>query len=77
MLQVKDSGIGMTNEQRARIFERFYRADDARTQTVSGSGLGLSIVESMVKLHNGTITVDSTLHGGTTFTVRLPKKQRL
>lgn len=74
-LQVKDSGIGMTDEQRQQIFERFYRADDARTQTISGSGLGLSIVESMVELHNGTIMVDSTLHSGTTFTIILPKKQ--
>ncbi len=74
-LEVKDSGIGMTDEQRQQIFKRFYRADDARTQTISGSGLGLSIVESMVQLHNGIITVDSTLHSGTIFTVLLPKKQ--
>ena len=56
-----------------RIFDRFYRADDSRTQETGGTGLGLSIVQQVVKLHGGTIEVVSHIGKGTTFTVRLPK----
>jgi signal transduction histidine kinase/CheY-like chemotaxis protein len=66
---VEDSGVGMTEEQRARVFERFYRG---RTGGTPGTGLGLSIVKSLVDLHHGQIEVDSEPGRGTRFTVRLP-----
>lgn len=68
----KDSGIGMTEEDQRRVFERFYKADKARQRSVSGSGLGLTIVKRITDMHQGEIEVDSRLGVGTTFTVRLP-----
>jgi signal transduction histidine kinase/CheY-like chemotaxis protein/HAMP domain-containing protein len=68
---VADSGIGMTEAERVRVFERFYRARNA-TSTASGSGLGLSIVKSLVDLHEGEIEVLSEPGRGTTFYVRIP-----
>ena len=70
---VQDTGIGMNDKELARIFDRFYRADDSRTQETSGTGLGLPIVQQVVKLHKGEIHVASSKGGGTTFTVTLPK----
>ena len=55
------------------VFDRFYRADDSRTQDTGGTGLGLSIVQQVVKLHGGTIEVTSIKGKGTAFTVSLPK----
>ena len=69
----KDSGIGISEEIINRIFDRFYRADDSRTQQIGGTGLGLSIAQQVVKLHGGIINVVSIEELGTTFTVRLPK----
>lgn len=68
-LTVSDTGIGMTEEQAAHVFDRFYRASG---QTSPGTGLGLSIVKSLVDLHDGEIEVDSEMGRGTTFRVRLP-----
>ncbi|WP_191565550.1 sensor histidine kinase [Metabacillus idriensis] len=68
----KDTGIGLNNAVIERIFDRFYRADTARTRTVEGTGLGLSIVWTIVKLHNGHINVKSIEKEGTTFIVELP-----
>ncbi|WP_153723506.1 sensor histidine kinase [Sporosarcina cascadiensis] len=70
---IEDSGVGMSKETKARIFDRFYRADHSRTRDVEGTGLGLSIVEQVVRLHNGQIEVISELGQGTTFIVRLPR----
>jgi signal transduction histidine kinase/ActR/RegA family two-component response regulator len=70
-IEVRDSGVGMTREQTARIFERFYRAREGGT-TSPGTGLGLSIVKSLVELHHGHIEVGSEPGKGTTFRVRLP-----
>lgn len=67
---VSDDGIGIQEDQLPHIFERFYRADPARDR--SGSGLGLSIVQWIVSLHNGQITVHSTYEQGTLVTVALP-----
>lgn len=76
-LYVKDEGIGIAQKDIAHIFDRFYRADTTRsTENVSGYGLGLSIAKGIVKMHHGTITVASELKKGTTFTVRLPRKQK-
>ncbi len=72
VLEVRDSGPGLTQEQKARVFERFYRADTARTRTTGGSGLGLSIVAALVAAHGGRVTVTDTEPHGATFTVLLP-----
>jgi two-component system OmpR family sensor kinase len=75
-LIVRDTGIGMAENDIAHIFERFYRADPARSKAVGGSGLGLSIVDWLVHAHNGTISVESELCKGSTFTVTLPISPR-
>lgn len=72
VVTVSDTGIGIPSSELPHIFERFYKADKARTRTRSGSGLGLSIVKKIVDLHQGTIDVRSELGKGTTFIVRLP-----
>jgi len=72
VLTISDDGPGMTPETAARAFERFYRADPSRSRHSGGSGLGLSIVESMAKAHHGTVALDSGPGHGTTVTVRLP-----
>ncbi len=69
-IRVADHGIGMTPEQRARVFERFYRADTSGK--IPGSGLGMSIVQEIVRLHGGEVSVDSTLGSGTRVTIWLP-----
>jgi len=71
---IQDSGIGFTDDVKARIFERFYREDSSRTKTVEGTGLGLSIVLSIVQLHDGHVKVDSSQEHGTKFTVYLPQQ---
>lgn len=70
---IKDTGIGMTEETKNRIFDRFYRADHSRTREVEGTGLGLSIVEQVVRLHDGRVEVVSELGEGTEFIIHLPK----
>jgi signal transduction histidine kinase len=69
---VADNGPGMTAEQAARVFERFYRTDDARTRARGGTGLGLSIAASLAAAHGGDITVDTQPGQGAVFHVRLP-----
>ena len=73
-LVVKDSGIGIDREVLPRIFERFYRADRARSREKerAGYGLGLSICQTVIQALQGEITVESDFDRGTTFTVRLP-----
>ena len=69
---VRDSGIGISKEQQEQVFQRFYRADAARSKEVEGSGLGLAIVKHIVRRHDGTITLTSTANTGTTMHVTLP-----
>ncbi len=71
-VSVSDTGIGIAPEDQERIFEKFYRVDDERVNAVAGTGLGLSIVKETVRLHGGTVTVESTPEKGSTFTVVLP-----
>lgn len=70
--EIADTGIGIPQEEVAHIFERFYRADKSRNRKTGGAGIGLSIVKSIVKAHNGKIEVDSMLGKGSNFKVYLP-----
>jgi signal transduction histidine kinase/CheY-like chemotaxis protein len=69
-IAISDTGRGMTPDERARVFERFYRGDGPRAET--GTGLGLAIVKSLVDLHGGSVDIESQVGVGTTFTVHLP-----
>ncbi|MER7796276.1 ATP-binding protein [Microbacterium sp. NPDC096154] len=71
-IAVTDQGIGIAEADQARVFERFYRADQARSRRTGGSGLGLSIVKHAVSRHGGEIKLWSQPDRGSTFTVRLP-----
>ena len=71
-LTVADRGPGMTAEQASRVFERFYRADDARTRASGGTGLGLAIAASLAAAHGGKLTVDTQPGRGAAFSLRLP-----
>ena len=73
IISISDNGIGMEKEEMDRIFDRFYKVDTARARNVEGSGLGLSIVQKIVELHKGTVSVYSTKGEGTTVRVELPK----
>jgi heavy metal sensor kinase len=71
-LTVADEGMGIAPEDQHRIFDRFYRTDEARARATGGTGLGLSICRMIVEQHGGSIGVTSTPDAGSTFTVRLP-----
>ena len=71
-LTVRDSGPGIPAEALPHVFERFYRADPARSRNVEGTGLGLAVASNIVRVHGGRITVDSHVGDGTAFTVVLP-----
>ena len=75
LLTVADQGPGMSDEDRAQVFERFYRADPSRTRAAGGSGLGLSIVAALVAAHGGRVGVQSAVGGGSRFLVELPVQE--
>ncbi|MEU2929772.1 ATP-binding protein [Streptomyces sp. NPDC048304] len=72
-LAVTDQGIGISDKDKERIFERFYRVDPARSRQTGGTGLGLAIVKHVVASHGGEVTVWSAEGQGSTFTLRLPE----
>jgi two-component system phosphate regulon sensor histidine kinase PhoR len=76
VLKVKDTGIGIPEESRERIFERFYRVDKSRSKAVGGTGLGLSIVKHAVLVHGGRIKVNSEVGKGTEFLVSIPNRPK-
>lgn len=71
-VKVMDSGIGIPEESKQHIFERFYRVDKSHSNEIDGTGLGLAITRSAILLHKGAIKVSSVLEEGTTFSVRIP-----
>ncbi len=73
VITVDDSGIGIPESERSRVFERFYRVDKSHSKKIGGTGLGLSIVKHAVMYHGGTVTVSDSDLGGTRMTVRISK----
>ncbi|PGZ05737.1 two-component sensor histidine kinase [Bacillus cereus] len=74
-VRIRDSGIGISEEQKQHIFERFYKADSSRNRAYGGSGLGLAIVKKVLDLHQGKIKVESEEGNGTEFIVRIPNHE--
>jgi signal transduction histidine kinase len=72
LLEVKDTGIGISPTDQSRLFSRFFRTRDAETLAIQGIGLGLAITKSIAEAHGGSIQVESAVGAGTTFRVRLP-----
>lgn len=71
-IKISDTGIGIPEEEKNRVFERFYRVDRGRSKKISGTGLGLSIVKHIVVYYQGTILLESKVNEGSTFTIRIP-----
>ncbi len=71
-IEIGDTGVGIPGEHLARVFERFYRVDPARSRELGGTGLGLAIVKHLVEAHGGRVEAESALGAGTTIRVRLP-----
>ena len=74
IVSITDSGIGIPQEELANIFKPFHKVDKARSSSVKGNGLGLSIVKQIIEMHYGEIHVSSSLGAGTIFTVALPRE---
>ena len=75
VINVIDTGIGIAKEQQARVFERFYRVDKARSRDMGGTGLGLAIVKHLTQAFGGSVNLESQLGKGTSFHVRLPRSR--
>jgi PAS domain S-box-containing protein len=71
-LQVRDTGVGIPEEHREQVFERFHRIESTQARTFEGTGIGLALVEELVKLHGGSVRVESAVGAGSTFTVTIP-----
>ncbi len=74
VIAVSDEGQGIAREHLARLFERFYRVDRARSRDLGGTGLGLSIVKHVAQVHGGSVSVDSVVGRGSTFRIHLPRR---
>jgi signal transduction histidine kinase len=72
-VEVRDTGVGIPQEELAQLFERFYRVDKDRSRATGGSGLGLAISKQIVDMHGGDILVESEVGVGSTFRTRIPK----
>jgi two-component system, OmpR family, sensor kinase len=72
LIEVADSGPGMSEEEAERVFERFYRTDTSRSRQSGGGGLGLSIVAAVARAHGGSAAAESVAGGGVTFRIALP-----
>ncbi len=75
MIEVTDTGLGITEEDLPHLFDRFYRADASRSRATGGSGLGLSIARHLVEAHGGSIAVVSTVGFGSQFSIELPMEK--
>ena len=75
VLSVTDTGVGIAEEHRPHVFERFYRVDPARARASGGTGLGLAICKRIVEAHGGTVEVESQAGTGSTVRVRLPAER--
>ncbi len=71
-LEVRDTGVGIPEEHRERVFERFHRLEGVQARTYEGTGIGLALVQELVKLHGGRVRVESAAGAGSTFTVTIP-----
>jgi two-component system phosphate regulon sensor histidine kinase PhoR len=71
-IAVIDRGVGIAEKHLPRLFERFYRVDEARTRDIGGTGLGLAIVKHIALAHNGKVSVESKIGAGSTFRIHLP-----
>jgi signal transduction histidine kinase len=71
-ISVVDTGPGIPEQERTRIFEQFHQVDDSNTKAKGGTGLGLAIAKQIVEMHGGRILVDSTVGKGSTFQMELP-----
>jgi signal transduction histidine kinase len=74
-IRVTDHGVGIASEEQSRVFEKFYRAPTPENQRIAGTGLGLALVEQIVKAHGGEIEVKSERGKGSTFLIRLPVEE--
>lgn len=74
IIAVKDTGIGIPKDRISHVFDRFYRVDEARARKTGGNGLGLSIAQQIIHLHQGKILVESEVDKGTKFEIHLPQK---
>jgi signal transduction histidine kinase/CheY-like chemotaxis protein len=72
-LDVADTGVGIADDARPRLFERFHRIEGARSRSHEGSGIGLALIQELVRLHGGDVRVSSRIDEGTTFSVRIPR----
>ncbi|MGA9462712.1 MAG: ATP-binding protein [Terracidiphilus sp.] len=71
-LQVRDTGVGIPEEHREQVFERFHRIESSQARTYEGTGIGLALVQELVKLHGGSVRVESEVGAGSAFTVTIP-----
>jgi len=71
-LQVRDTGVGIPEEHRERVFERFHRIEGTHGRSFEGTGIGLAFVQELTRLHGGGVRVESSLGEGSTFTVTIP-----